>query len=180
LALKMRMQRFGPRKKSRFVREHVNSPTGRAKGYSAVDAAINYLHQRRLFKVMQANSSLAFSAYGEGLLHHRKRNSQGIGLLLDLIDPLKFADRENLLKAVLDYKVNWRDFHLGTDRQGLTFYYPKSEIIATLEVLSDEADAIAVRYDGRELPLMEAYKRSVTSLVGSLSPSTTTFIPFQF
>ncbi len=37
----------------------------------------------------------------------------------------------------MDYAVNWRDFHMGTDRQGVVFYYPKSEAVATLEKLSD-------------------------------------------
>ncbi len=87
MALKLNMQQFGPRKKSRFVREHVNSPTGRAKGYSAVDAAINYLHQRRLYKMRQANSRLGISGFGDGFLHRKRWKSEGLGLMLDLADP---------------------------------------------------------------------------------------------
>jgi hypothetical protein len=57
LALASRFQRFGPRKKARFVREFVSDPEGRARGCTAVDAAINYVHQKRLFKARSATSS---------------------------------------------------------------------------------------------------------------------------
>lgn len=180
LALKMRMQRFGPRKKSRFVREHVNSPTGRAKGYSAVDSAINYLHQKRIFKIRQVNSGLGISSWGDGFLHRKRWNSQGLGLVLDLADPLKFADREKLLEAVLNFSVNWRDFNIASDRHGTAFYYPKSEIIATLETLSDDADNLPVVYGGLQLKLLDAYSKSVSSLAEFLSREVASFEPFIF
>jgi hypothetical protein len=47
LALREAVEWVGPRKRARFVPEFVESPAGRARGYSPVDAAINYLHQRR-------------------------------------------------------------------------------------------------------------------------------------
>jgi hypothetical protein len=180
LALKMRMQRFGPRKKSRFVREHVNSPTGRAKGYSAVDSAINYLHQKRLFKIRQINAQLGISSTGDGFLHRKGWHSQGLGLVLDLADPLKFADREKLLEAVLNFSVNWRDFHTAADRHGMTFYYPKSEIIATLENVSDEADNMMVGYRGVQAKLSQAYASMVSNLASFLAREVNAFDPFVF
>ena len=175
---RVQSQRFGPRKKARFVREQVTSATGRARGYTAVDAAINYLHQRRLYKVRQINSRLGISAYGEGLLHHKKRNA--LGLVLDLSDPLKFADREKLLEAILKYAVNWRDFHTATDRQDTNFYYPKSEVVSTLENLSDEADEMMIDYGGTRLKLTEAYEQSVQSLVPFLTGSSSSYEPFVY
>jgi hypothetical protein len=147
----------------------VSSPTGRAKGYSAVDSAINYLHQKRLFKIRQVSSQLAISSSGDGFLHRKSWNSQGLGLVLDLTDPLKFADREKLLEAVLNFSVNWRDFHTATDRQGTTFYYPKSEIIAILENLSDEADELMVTYRGVEVKLIEGYASMISNLASFLA-----------
>ena len=98
------------------MRESVTAASGRARGYSAVDAPINYLHQRRLFKCRQVNLQLGLEYNpGEGFLHRRRWNSDGLGLLLDLIDPLKFADREKLLVATLSSKVNWRDFYSWRD-----------------------------------------------------------------
>jgi hypothetical protein len=180
MALKANLQRFGPRKRSRFVREHVTSPTGRARGYTAVDSAINYLHQRRLFKVRQTNRQLGIVARGEGFLHRKAWNAEGLGLILDLVDPLKFGDREKLLEGVLDYRVNWRDFHTATDRQGTTFYYPKSEAVPVLEKLGDDADTMQVEREGKNVPLMEAYKQSVLSLVESLNTNRASFLPFVF
>lgn len=179
-ALKSHWQRFGPRKRSRFVREHVMSPTGRARGYTAVDSAINYLHQRRVFKIRQANSKLGIIARGEGFLHHKRWNAEGLGLILDLADPLKFADRQKLLEAVLGYSVNWRNFHTGTDRQGMVFYYPKSEAVAILEKLGDEADNTTVVYGHVSLKLSEAYERGVLNLSSFLEGSVSTFEPFIF
>ncbi len=100
LALKLAFAWFGPRKKARFVREYVDDPVGRDRGYSAIDAAINYLHHRRLLKAQRINMEAGFGERTcEGFLHRKQYNSRGLGLLLDMIDPFKFADREELLSA---------------------------------------------------------------------------------
>jgi CRISPR/Cas system-associated endonuclease Cas1 len=79
-----------------------------------MDAAINYLHQRRLFKATAANLEAGLSARpGEGFLHRKRWNPERLGLTLDLIDPFKFADREKLLEAILDASVNWREVALS-------------------------------------------------------------------
>jgi len=182
LPLRRVFERFGPRKRSRFVRESVTAASGRARGYSAVDAAINYLHQRRLFKCRQVNMQLGLEYNpGEGFLHRRRWNSDGLGLLLDLIDPLKFADREKLLIATLDSRVNWRDFYSSTDRHGVRFYYPKPEAIGTLEGIGEEADKCTVEYMGDKLPLMDAYRATVSSLIENLQrDGPSSFIPFVY
>jgi hypothetical protein len=119
LPIKAAFQRSGPRKKARFVREFVADPMGRARGYTAVDAAINYLHQRRLFKARSTNVQLGIDFYpGEGFLHRKRWNPEGLGLVLDLIDPFKFADREKLLGTIIDFSLNWRDFYGATDGTG--------------------------------------------------------------
>jgi len=53
---------------------------------------------------------------GEGFLHRKRWNPEGLRLILDLIDPFKFVDREKLLEAVLDVSVNWEGL-LQLDRQ---------------------------------------------------------------
>ncbi len=157
---------FGPRKKSRFVREYAADPAGRAKGYTAVDAAINYLHQRRLLKCGLVNAELGLGwVTGDGILHHRSENSRGMGLLLDLADPIKFADREVLLHAFLDYRLNWRDFRLARDRKGTAYYYPSTSAIGTLERLGDEADNSLVECHGAKMALVDAYRSSTAELV---------------
>ena len=117
VAVKAGQQWFGPRKKSRFVREFVDDPAGRARGYSAVDAAINYLHQRRLRQAKRINAEMGFPGTCDGFLHRERYNSRGVGLLFDLIDPFKFADREFLLIVVLNGGISWRDFKLEHDRR---------------------------------------------------------------
>jgi CRISPR/Cas system-associated endonuclease Cas1 len=182
LPLRSVFERFGPRKRSRFVRESVTTASGRARGYSAVDAAINYLHQRRLFKCRQTNMRLGLDYNpGEGFLHRRRWNSDGLGLILDLIDPFKFADREKLLEAVSDSRINWRDFYSSTDRHGMRFYYPKPEAVGTLEAIGDDADRIIVKHDGRSLPLMEVYQVMVSDLIESLKMNKpNSFTPFEY
>lgn len=182
LPLKGALQRSGPRKKARFVREYVSDPLGRARGYTAVDAAINYLHQRRLLKARMANMELglAFSP-GEGFLHRRKWNPEGLGLVLDLIDPFKFADRERLIRAVLDVSLNWRDFYGASDRRGARFYYPKPEAVGVLEAVGEAADRMAVSYGGIETTLAEAYSTMVAELIRNISEATPmSFAPFVF
>ena len=117
---------------------------------------------------------------GEGFLHRRKRNSDRLGLLLDLIDPFKFADREKLLEAVSESRVNWRDFYSVTDRHGMRFYYPKDETAGTLGNIGDAADIMVVEYAGRNLPLMEAYQTMVSDLIESLRSAGRPFTPFEF
>jgi hypothetical protein len=168
MALETRLQRSGPRKKARFVREHVASPTGRARGYTAMDAAVNYLHQRRLFKAQEANLQLGLERNpGEGFLHRKRWNPEGLGLNLDLIDPFKFADREKLLEAVLDVSVNWRDFNSSTDRHGALFYYPKAEVVGVLDGVGETADNMRVNYASKPMPLTEAYSTVVSELIES-------------
>jgi hypothetical protein len=182
LPLRRVFERFGPRKRSRFVRESVTAASGRARGYSAVDAAINYLHQRRLFKCRQVNLQLGLEYNpGEGFLHRRRWNSDSLGLLLDLIDPLKFADREKLLVAILDSRVIWRDFYSSTDRHGVRFYYPKPEAIGALEAVGEEADKCTVEYMDGKLPMMDAYRAMVSSLIENLQrEGQSSFTPFVY
>jgi hypothetical protein len=182
LPLKGALQRSGPRKKARYVREFVTDPVGRARGYTAVDAAINYLHQRRLFKARSINVQLGLDFNpGEGFLHRRRWNPEGLGLVLDLIDPFKFADREKLLGAVLDVSLNWRDFYGATDRHGVRFYYPRPEAVGVLERVGEAADKTPVNYGGAALTLVEAYRSMVTSLIQNLLAGTPmSFTPFVY
>ena len=182
LGLNARLQRFGPRKKARFVREFVTNPVGRARGYTAMDAAINYLHQRRLFKARSVNMELGLDYNpGEGFLHRKRWNPEGLGLILDLIDPFKFGDREKLLEAVLDVSVNWRDFYSSTDRHGARFYYPKEEAVGVLEALSEAADKTSVSHQGAQITLVEAYRNTVSMLIQNLQAGTPlSFAPFVY
>jgi hypothetical protein len=166
--LAVRQERYGSRKKSRFVREHVMNPSGRARGYTAVDSAINYMHQRRLFKARQVNAELGLTSDSEGFLHRRRWNRKGLGLLLDLTDPFKFADREKLLQPILAHDLSWRDFYSTTDRHELRFYYPKPEAVVIMEKVSDEADRMSVDHDGKSETLVETYKHMVAKLAEAL------------
>jgi len=182
LPLKAAFQRSGPRKKARFVREYVADPVGRARGYTAVDAAINYLHQRRLFKASSINMQLGLDYNpGEGFLHRKRWNPEGFGLILDLIDPFKFADREKLLGVILDVSLNWRDFYSATDRHGARFYYPKPEAVGVMEKVGEAADGMLVSYDGVQMALAEAYRNTVSALIQNLQAGTpTAFVPFTY
>jgi hypothetical protein len=182
LVLKGAFQRFGPRKKARYVREFVTNPAGRARGYTAADAAINYLHQRRLFKARAVNVQVGLDFNpGEGFLHRKRWNPEGLGLILDLIDPFKFADREKLLEAILDVSVNWRDFYSSTDRHGARFYYPKPEALGVLEAVGEAADKTPVSYEGMQLTTLEAYRNVVSRLIQNLQGGTPRlFTPFVY
>ena len=147
-----------------------------------MDAAINYVHQRRLFKARSVNFELGLDYNpGEGFLHRKRWNPEGLGLVLDLIDPFKFADREKLLEAILDVSVNWRDFYSSTDRNGARFYYPKPEAVGVLESVSEEADKMIVSYDGTRIKLEEAYPKTVSALIQNLQNGTPLlFTPFAY
>lgn len=183
LALRKAQQWFGPRKRSRFVMEFVEDPAGRAKGYSAVDAAINYLHQRRLRQAERINAEVGFPGTCDGFLHRERYNSRGIGLLLDMIDPFKFADREELLVVALNGGISWTDFRLERDRRGSTYYYPGASATAKLNRAGFDADNKLVSYQNRDLSLSEAFKQyasSLHSLLESVSQNDTGFEPFVF
>lgn len=96
------------------------------------------------------------------------------------IDPFKFADREKLLEAVADTRINWRDFYSSTDRHGMRFYYPKPEAIVSLEAVGEVADRMIVEYAGKKTSLVDAYQDMVTALMESLKSSTSPFTPFEY
>ncbi len=85
-----------------------------------------------------------------------------------------------LLKSFLDFSVNWRDFYTATDRKGVKFYYPKPEIIPQLEIIGSNADRMRVNYEGTAMSLVEAYNKTITSLVERLENDSTTFEPFSY
>jgi hypothetical protein len=116
----------------------------------------------------------------EGFLH-RRWNPEGLGLILDLIDPFKFAHREKLLEAVLDVSVNWRDFYCTTDRHGTRFYYPKPEAVGVLEAVGEAADKMLVRYERAQLTLVDAHQIAVSTLLQNLRGGTPkSFTPFAY
>ena len=168
LALKRAQQWFGPRKRSRFVIEAVKDPAGRARGYSPVDAAINYLHQRRLRQAERAGADVGFPGTSDGFLHKERYNSRKIGLLLDMIDPFKFADREELLLVALNQGLTWNDFRIETDRRGSNFYYPTNTAEDKLNHAGADADGLVVRYQGIDVNLIDAYRVFATSLLHTL------------
>ena len=97
--------KFQGRKRDRFVREFTDTPRGRARGYSPINSAINYLHQRRHYKCRIVNAETGLGWIGCEGLPHRAERKKPIGLLLDLSDPFKLADREILAKTCLEKKV---------------------------------------------------------------------------
>jgi CRISPR/Cas system-associated endonuclease Cas1 len=183
LALKKAQQWFGPRKRSRFVTEFVRGEGGRARGYSAIDAAINYLHQRRLRQAEKINAEVGFPGVCDGFLHRERYNSRRIGLLLDMIDPFKFADREVLFAVVMNGGMSWRDFVLEQDRRGTTFYYPGENGERILNQIGRDADETTVIYGDRQMNLSESYREYAGSLLRHLTEVTsqpTDRIPFTY
>lgn len=165
LALREAVEWVGPRKRSRFVPESVESPAGRARGYSPVDAAINYLHQRRRGRAEQINMEVGFHGTCDGFLHKRASGSKKTGLIFDMIDPFKFADREELLLVVLNRGLTWRDFKIEADRRGSNFYYPANAATAKLDQAGKDADGLLVSYRGRNIHLAEAYREFASRLL---------------
>jgi len=146
-----------------------------------VDAAINYLRQRRRFKFREVNSELGLAAYpGEGFLHRRRWKPQNFGLLLDLADPFKFADRGMLLDAFLTFMVNWRVFDSATDRKGVRFCYPKPEIVSQLEIVGTKADRMRVIYEDTQMSLIAAHGKTIANLIRCLGSSPMSFEPFVY
>ena len=172
---------FRSRVRDRFVREFVQSIRARARGYSPANSAINYLHQRRLILCRRANALSGIGWIGsEGVVHFASRKPT-IGLLLDLSDSFKLADREGFLKASLTSQITREDFVGKVGRQGLRFYYPTVNCIGKLETIGSEADNDVVNYQGGDLPLNVAYEKYVAAFVRAVSNrSLESFEPFIY
>jgi hypothetical protein len=163
--LRMQGLEFQSRVRDRFVREIVNSITARARGYSPANAAINFLHQRRLLLCRQANVRTGIGWVGcEGVLHVAKREPS-IGLLLDLSDSFKLADREFLLNAVIRREVSREDFVARPGKHRVWFFHPTQEMIGKLDLVGSDADSLRVDYRSREATLTGAYEEFATSFV---------------
>jgi len=172
---------FKSRVRDRFVREIVYSARARARGYSPVNAGINYLHQRRLLKCRMANAGLGLGWDGfEGLLHVARRK-QTIGLLLDLSDQFKLADREVFLNKCSEREFAVADFVVARGRHGVRFYFPSSEAVQKLERAGQEADQQVFRYGEEELPLEEVYLKYAKSFVNAVeTQDLKSFVPFAY
>jgi len=123
-----------------------------------MDSAINCLHQRRLRQAERVNREVGYAGRCDGFLHRRHHNSRRNGLVFDLIDPFKFADREELLLVALDRGLTWENFGIETDRRGSTFYYPMSSSLRKLNEIGESADNLVVEYEGRAMRLIAAYR----------------------
>lgn len=177
--LKMVGLEFQSRVRDRFVRELVWNARGRARGYSPVNSAINYLHQRRLARCGRINSNLGLTE-SEGFLHVAARR-QGIGLLLDLSEPFKLADREKLLEVCLQGRITREDFISMVGRQRTRFYYPSSDAIEKLEKVGGDADQLTVSYNGKAIALEAAYVEYASSINETLTTlNVERFSPFIF
>jgi hypothetical protein len=94
-----------------------------------------------------------------------------------MIDPFKFADREELLLVVLNRGLTWRDFRIEVDRRGSNFYYPRAEAEPKLDQAGMAADALVVKYLGVSVGLAEAYRQFATNLLSVIEGSENT-VPF--
>lgn len=169
LALREALEWVGPRKRARFVSEFVSDSSGKARGYSPVDAAIIYLHQRRLRQAERINEEVGYPGVSDGFLHGERHNSRKIGLVLDMIDPFKFADREELLLVVLNRGLTWRDFEIVADRRNCNFYYPRDPAVSKLDEVGVSADNLTVEYCGWSMSLGDAYRKFSESVLEALS-----------
>lgn len=172
---------FKSRVRDRFVREIVLSVRARARGYSVVNAGINYLHQRRLLKCRLVNARLGLGWDGfEGIIHVARRK-QAIGLLLDLSDQFKLADREIFLDMCAKQEVTTDDFVGARGRQDVRFYFPSNVGIQKLERAGRTADQLLVYYDRHEMPLSEAYEKYAESFIAAAeNESPESVLPFTY
>lgn len=89
-----------------------------------------------------------------------------------MIDPFKFADREELLVVALNGGISWMDFRLERDRRGSTFYYPDDRGKVVLNQAGVDADKQTVWYQNRRTNLTEAFKEFASSLLQAVDGGT--------
>jgi hypothetical protein len=172
---------FKSRVRDRFVRELVQNTRARARGYSPANAGINYLHQRRLVRCRAANAEAGIGWIGcEGIFHIATRKPS-IGLLLDLSDSFRLADREAFLVESLSFRMSREDFVARLGRHRLWFFFPSVEGLEKLENIGAGADKTHVSYAGHELELTVAYQECVNSFVDAVrNRNTDLFRPFIY
>jgi len=98
-----------------------------------------------------------------------------------MIDPFKFADREELLLVFLDQGLTWRDFRIETDRRGSNFYYPMATATGKLDQIGMAADNLVAKYQGTTMQLGEAYglfAENLFEIMRDHGVTTTQFKPF--
>ena len=132
-------------------------------------------------KCRLVNAKLGLSWDGfEGIIHVARRR-QAIGLMLDLSDQFKLADREILLEMCAKQEVTADDFVGARGRQGVRFYFPSNVGIQKLERAEQTADQLLVFYDQYEMPLLEAYEKYIESFIAAVeSRSPESLLPFTY
>lgn len=134
---------------------------------TSINAAINYLHQRRLAICAGIAGELGIGLNLDGYLHSRKRGKR-LGLILDLIDSFKLADCEMLLKAVVDKAITRELFDSRMSRFGIRYYYPREDSLKALEGIGERADSLHIYYDGSGQTLLEGYRSFLASFLKSV------------
>jgi len=159
---------FESRVRDRFVREIVQSIRARARGYSPANSAINYLHQRRLLLCRLANARTAIGWVGcEGVLHVAKREPR-IGLMLELSDSFRLADRESFLDSTMRMELSRDDFVARPGRHRVWFFHPTQGAIGKLDLCGSTADQLRVQHRGNEMTLTGAYDEFLASFVDAV------------
>jgi hypothetical protein len=113
------------------------------------------------------------------VLHVASRRPS-IGLLLDLSDPFKLADREGFLNAVLRLEMSQEDFVSRLGRQRVWYFYPSQDGITKLDKIGEEADQLQVNFRGKDVTLTKAYEDFVSSFVEAISAKSDDFDPFIY
>jgi hypothetical protein len=114
------------------------------------------------------------------VLHVAKREPS-IGLMLDLSDSFRLADRESFLDATSRLEVTREDFVARLGRHRIWFYYPTQEATGKLDLYGSTADQFRVNYRGNDMTLTGVYDEFVTSFVEAVENSNPSrFHPFVY
>jgi CRISPR/Cas system-associated endonuclease Cas1 len=144
------------RKRERFVPGIIFGP----RGYSEINAAINFLHRLQLSQACRSNHGRELVGT-RGFLHKAK----DYGLLLDLIEPLKIIDREFLLLAVKRGQVKKELFERNEEGLGTYFYFPNPAGAFRLEKIGTEADLFEMWYSRKRMTMSEAFDTACKNLI---------------
>ena len=170
---------FGPRKRPRFVMEIVGGSP--AMGYSPVDAAINYLHRRRLRQAELLNKEVGFPGTSDGFLHRKRHNSRKIGILFD-DRPVRVRRQRGTASR---FPQSWNQERRLWNREGPAGdeLLPSDAWCCTKAGRGREGRGRASgRLSGRDMHLSEAYRRFAEGLLEAIesSESAGRFTPFAF
>ena len=162
------------RKLMRYVKEFLEYPFRGSKGYTPGNTLINNIHKIRYEHLRELLRRYGFGYECPGCAEH---TNPKFGLVLDLADLVKVADRFTLIQAIINQEITAEDLYSILGRHNQEIYLVKRKAFRKLVRIIEETDRKYIypiieitnhNFIYQEVPLGKAFEQFMENFVQNL------------